>query len=242
MTLPHSMPERASRADDGALEIIVLSLEDALAAEAGGATRLEVVRDIHEDGLTPDVRLVESLLARVGIPLRVMVRPRNTFVVGDDAHREDIARDAAAFAQLPVDIVTGYFVRDADGRAALDEDALALVAARVPMARITVHRVVERLEVDPAAALHRHAAVDRVLSGGGSGTWALRADALARLQASIAPIRVVIGGGVTLDGIDALVQQSTLRELHIGRVARTGATFDAAVDAAIVARIRAKWA
>jgi copper homeostasis protein len=35
------------------LEVIVLSVEDARAAEEGGADRLEVVRDIHLGGLTP---------------------------------------------------------------------------------------------------------------------------------------------------------------------------------------------
>ncbi|BCS33985.1 hypothetical protein TBR22_A32140 [Luteitalea sp. TBR-22] len=223
------------------LEVIVMSVEDALAAEAGGATRVEVVRDIHEDGLTPDVRLVEALLARVRLPLRVMVRPRNTFVVGDDAHRAEIARDAAALADLPVDVVTGYVRPAADGGTELDEAALALVAERVPRARLTVHRAVERLTVDPAAALHRCAQVDRVLSAGAGTTWAERAVALARLQAAIEPVRVIVGGGVSSEAVAALSAVGTLHELHVGRLARTGETFAAPVDAGIVAALRARW-
>ena len=103
-----------------ALEVIALSVEDGIAAQAGGATRLEVVRDILADGLTPDVRLVEALLARVGIPLRVMIRPRNTFLVADQAHRQEIARDALLFADLPVDVVTGYIRSTADAQALAD--------------------------------------------------------------------------------------------------------------------------
>lgn len=242
MTPAPAGPNSQPRAIDGALEIIVLSLDDAIAAEDGGATRLEVVRDIHEDGLTPDVRLVEQLLGRIRIPLRVMVRPRNTFLVGEAAHRAEIARDAALFADLPVDLVTGY-VRSssADGRPELDEAALALVAERAPRARVTFHRAIEHVETDPAAALRKCSAVDHVLSGGGPGTWHARADALTRLQQAIAPIRVIVGGGVTMEAIGELASRPALRELHVGRIARAGESFRSPVDATIVATLRAHW-
>ena len=224
-----------------ALEIITLSVEDGLAAEAGGATRLEVVRDISADGLTPAVSLVEALLTRVGLPLRVMIRPRNTFLVGDEAHRREIARDAALFADLPVDVVTGYVAAAADGSHEIDDAALALVAGCVPRARITVHRAIERISGDPTAALRRCPAVDRVLSGGGAGAWPTRADALVRLQAAIAPIRVIVGGGVTMAGVETLVSCPSLRELHVGRLARAGESYTAAVDARVVATLRDRW-
>lgn len=230
-----------SRPDEGRLvEVITLSLEDGVAAEAGGAGRLEVVRDIHEDGLTPPVALVEQLLARVSIPLRVMVRPRNTFVVGDADHRAAIARDAALFADLPVDIVTGYVSAEAGGTVGIDEDALALVAERVPRARITVHRAIERVTGNPAA-VHRCPAVDRVLSSGGAGEWGARAGQLAGLQDAIKPVRVIVGGGVTPEAVDVLAQQPALTELHVGRIARAEASFDRPVDAQVVAALVARW-
>ena len=228
-------------ATDGALEIIALSLDDALAAEEGGATRLEVVRDIHEDGLTPDVRLVEALLARVRIPLRVMVRPRNVFEVGDAAHRAEIARDAALFASLPVDIVTGYIESGAGGVKGIDESALALVIERVPSARVTFHRAIEHVAADPVEIFRRHPAVDRVLSGGGAGPWSTRAAALDDLQQRLAPMRVIVGGGVTQEGIDELVGWPSLRELHLGRLARRDQSFQSPVDATIVEAVWARW-
>lgn len=241
MTLAGADPVQRSRALDGALEIIVLSVDDAVAAEEGGATRLEVVRDIHEDGLTPLVNLVEQLLARVRIPLRVMVRPRNVFVVGDETHRQEIARDAALFADLPVDLVTGYIRQDAQGRHEVDEEALALVIEQAPRAKVTFHRAIERLDVDPTSALARHPAVDHVLSGGGGGSWDVRAAALASLQEAIAPSRVIAGGGITLDGIAALAAHPGLRELHVGRVARVDASFANPVDPTVVATLRTQW-
>jgi copper homeostasis protein len=223
------------------LEVIVLSVDDAVRAEDGGATRVEVVRDIHEDGLTPAVALVDGLLARVRIPLRVMVRPRNTFLVGDRAHRDEIEADARRFADHPVDVVTGYVRPAADGSSELDEEALQLVARHVPKSRITVHRAVERLTADPANVLHRCSAVDRVLSGGGAGTWTERTARLVDLQARIAPVQVIVGGGVTSESVPVLAAESTLRELHVGRLARVRASFTEPVDPAVVAALRQQW-
>lgn len=223
------------------LEVIVLTVEDALHAEAGGATRVEVVRDIHEDGLTPDVRLVEALLSRVHLPLRVMVRPRNTFVVGDATHRDEIARDAAQFGELPVDIVTGYIRPTTEGGMTLDEDALALVIERAPRAKVTVHRAVEQVSDDLAPVLHRWPMVDRVLSAGAGRNWAERALTLVDLQARLAPVRVIVGGGVSAEGVDALAAQPSLRELHVGRIARAGESYAQQVSPEAVAALRARW-
>ena len=222
------------------LEVIVLSVEDALQAEAGGATRVEVVRDIQEDGLTPDLRLVEALLARVRLPLRVMVRPRNAFVLADAKQRDEVARDAAQFADLPVDLVTGY-VRATGTGTALDEEALALVAERAPRARITVHRAVERVTDDLSPVLRRWPNVDRVLSAGAGSSWDERALTLADMQARIAPVRVVVGGGVSTDGVAALATQRSLRELHVGRIAREGESYEEPVSSRAVAALRARW-
>ena len=63
------------------LEVIVQSVEDALAAEAGGADRLEVVREIERDGLSPSLDLVRAISSATRVPLRVMVRESNTFTV-----------------------------------------------------------------------------------------------------------------------------------------------------------------
>lgn len=241
MTSVFDSDRPATAVGERELEVIVLSVDDAVAAEEGGATRLEVVRDIHEDGLTPSVRLVEELLDRVRIPLRVMVRPRNVFHVGDEEHRAEIARDAALFADLPVDIVTGYIQSDPGGVSALDDAALALVVEHAPRARVTVHRAIERVTVDPSESLRRHPQVDRVLSGGGAGGWTERADGLQRLQAAIAPVRVVVGGGVTEDGVEVLARRPSLRELHVGRIARAGASFEQSVSAEVVAALAARW-
>ena len=57
------------------LEVIVTTLEEALLAEQGGAGRLELVANLAAGGLTPDLGLVQRVIAAVRIPVNVMIRP-----------------------------------------------------------------------------------------------------------------------------------------------------------------------
>jgi copper homeostasis protein len=229
------MPE-----DRGALlEVIVSSVEDGLAAEEGGAHRAEVVSRLDEDGLTPSRALVEALLARVRLPLRVMVRPANVFTVTDARDRDAIVDDARQWADLPIDgVVTGYLTPD--GR--VDEDLLRGVA-EASGHRITYHRAIERVVAgDPIAALQRCTAVDRILSGGGTGDWSIRLERIEALQRAAAPIVVIAGGGVDAAGMAVLAASPVLRELHVGRTVRAGGHVDGAVDGGAVRTMLAQIA
>ncbi|HEX7332112.1 MAG TPA: copper homeostasis protein CutC [Pyrinomonadaceae bacterium] len=43
------------------LEVIICSVTDAIEAQKGGASRLEVVRDLERGGLTPTIQLVRAI-------------------------------------------------------------------------------------------------------------------------------------------------------------------------------------
>src|SRR5688500_16477058 len=59
------------------VEIATTSVQDALAAQAGGANSIEVSIDLAADGLTPPVDLVRQIRAAVRITLNVIIRPHN---------------------------------------------------------------------------------------------------------------------------------------------------------------------
>ncbi len=218
------------------LEVIVTSVEDAIAAARGGAHRLEVVRALDEEGLTPSRDLVRAIAASVDLPLRVMVRARNTFDVSSPDELDRMCDDARAFAASGVEGIVCGFVRDA----MLDAEAVAAVATAAPACRVTVHRALEATR-DPCAsiaALGRHASVDRVLATGGTAPWSERIGNIERLAAA-APggVTLLVGGGVDAAAATRIARVPRFIEVHVGRAARQARRVDLPVDAEAVAAI-----
>ena len=73
------------------LEISVETLERALAAERGGAHRIELCGKLSQSGLTPDAELLRSVREMVRIPIFAMIRPR----AGDFAYSDAGATPAS---------------------------------------------------------------------------------------------------------------------------------------------------
>jgi copper homeostasis protein len=219
------------------LEVIVTSVDDAVTAARGGADRLEVVRDLHRQGLTPSIDLVRRIQREVALPLRVMVRESDGFACGSDDERRALVDHAAALDALGVDGIVIGWTRDDR----IDEDALGQVLEAAPSLRATFHRAFDSLP-DPEAALRalqRHAQIDRVLTGAGTGAWASRCRTLTR-YARWAGSRITLlpGGEIDEAAIRALTACACVTEVHVGRAARIGQAVDGAVSAEAVAILR----
>lgn len=219
------------------LEVIATTVDDAAAAEQGGADRLELVRDLPRGGMTPPLAVVEAVLARVRIPVRVMIRRTVSHEIADAAVRSDLVGEAARLRGLPIDgLVAGALT----GRL-VDGDLLDQIGAAAGH-RITFHRAFE--DADEGGALARLSAtpaVDRILTSGGPGPWPERAERLARLAALAAPrIRILVGGGIRDEDLPAVAAIPGIREVHVGRAAREPADDRAAVSEARVARLVAR--
>lgn len=214
------------------LEIIVTSLEDAVEAARGGADRLEIVRDLHRDGLTPSIDLVRGIQREVALPLRVMVRASDGFLCGSDDERRLLSDQAAAFAALGVDgIVVGW---TRDGR--IDEETLGCVLGAAPSVAVTFHRAFDAL-LHPAAAfdvLRRFPRVDRVLTSGGRGSWASRCGTLAQYARWAGSGIVILPGGGVDAGALSMLAAAGIAEAHVGRAARVGQRVDGRVSAEAV--------
>jgi copper homeostasis protein len=113
------------------LEVIACSLEDALAAEAGGADRIELVRNLAAGGLTPSLDLVDAVLARVRIPVRVMVRDTISHFVCDPRDRSRLLATARELSERSVDgIVFGAVTH---GVMTAGHESNASIVADIPL-------------------------------------------------------------------------------------------------------------
>lgn len=95
------------------LEVCVETIEDALAAAAGGADRLELCSALDLGGLTPSVGLYQEVCAGAELPVWIMIRPRPGDFVYSDADIRVMARDIEAFRpHNPVGFVFGVLNPD----------------------------------------------------------------------------------------------------------------------------------
>jgi copper homeostasis protein len=220
------------------LEVIVQTLADAKAAAAGGADRLEVVREIDRGGLTPALDLVRAIQAEVPLPLRVMVRENDGFGVSDARELDALQRTFAELAALRVHGAVMGFA--ADG--AIDLDTTRSVMAAAPDLPVTFHRAFDSVR-DSCAAIDAVAGlpqVDRILTGGGDDDWTMRIERLhGCVNRASGRLTIVAGGGVDRTGLRLLAAGGIVSEAHVGRIAREPAVATAPVSARCVRRLKA---
>ncbi|ARF56925.1 copper homeostasis protein CutC [Streptomyces gilvosporeus] len=223
------------------LEVIALGPNDAMAAQAGGADRLELVADMAADGLTPSLTTFTQVREAVDIPVRVMLRAADGFAAGDVAA---LCTQAAALrAAGAEEFVLGFLTPD--GRP--DLTAVRAVAAAIDGCRWTFHRALDHAADRDAlrkelAGLPGDVRPDTYLTAGSAqgvdaGLETLVAEQ-ARTEAGEAGYepRILVGGGLTLGHLPRL-RAAGLDAFHIGGAARP-AGWSAPVEAAAVRQWR----
>ncbi|MET9549613.1 MULTISPECIES: copper homeostasis protein CutC [unclassified Streptomyces] len=219
------------------LEVIALDAEDAVAAQAGGADRLELVTDMAADGLTPSRETFAAIRSSVDISLRVMLRLADGFAAGDvDA----LVRRARELRAEGADEFVLGFLDEAGGP---DLAAVETLVAALDGCRWTFHRAIDRAA--DRDALRKQLAelpgLDTYLTAGAAGGVdeglpTLVAEAARRGEPGYEP-RLLVGGGLRLEHLPRL-KAAGLDAFHIGGAARPGG-WGAGVSAGAVAEWRA---
>lgn len=195
------------------IEAAVESLDDALAAVAGGAHRLELCADLDAGGTTPDRTLIVDVLARVRIPVVVMVRPRAGDFVYSRDEVERMRREVALAVVLgAAGVVLGALT--ADRR--VDEGAMHELLRAAHGLPVTFHRAIDD-GADLLASVDtlRSLGVARVLTSGGAAAAVDGADTIAAMvERAGRSMSIVAGGGVRWYNVVELVRRSGVREVH----------------------------
>ncbi|MFJ9560087.1 copper homeostasis protein CutC [Streptomyces fuscichromogenes] len=201
------------------LEVIALDTEDAVAAQAGGADRLELVTDMAADGLTPPVRTFTAIRAAVDIDLRVMLRLADGFAVGDADRLVGVAGQLRAAGAD--EFVLGFL----DGHGGVDLDAVERVVAGLDGCRWTFHRAIDRAA--DREALRKQLAdlpgLDTYLTAGAAegvdeGLPRLLSEARRHGEPGYEQT-ILVGGGLRLDHVPEL-RAAGIDAFHIGGAAR----------------------
>lgn len=208
------------------LEIAAGSLASALAAQAGGAGRIELCANLAAGGITPSHGTIAIVRELVPLPLVVLIRPRAGDFVYDAGELESMRRDIEHCAQLGC---AGVAIGVLDSHGDVDRAACARLIQAAKGMQVTFHRAFDCVR-DRAAALETliELGCARVLTSGAEPSAEQGADAIAASVAQAAGrIRVIAGAGVRPGNVEAILARARPDELHASasrpRLSRTQA-------------------
>jgi len=199
--------------DQFVLEICVESAERAIAAERGGADRVELCTDLRSGGITPSAGLMEIARDRLRIPIHVLIRPRAGGFVYSEYELQTMERDIAAARRLGMDgIVLGLL----NGKQEVDVERTARLAALARPLPVTFHRAFD-LCPDRYSSLQSviQTGARRLLTSGDQTRAIDGVFALARLVREAGNQLVIMpGGGIDAGNVGRVLQETGAREVH----------------------------
>lgn len=209
------------------LEVCADSVESALSAKAGGATRLELCANLVIGGTTPGYELFEQVKKETGLPIRVLIRPRFGDFLYSEYEYQQMLCDVRHFAKAGADgVVIGSL--NADGT--LNEAQMRGLARAAGGCGITLHRAFD-VCADPFGTLQKAAelGVDTILTSGQEagcmqgrelirrlvcaaehGAWDGRETSAAQRQMTI-----LVGAGVVSSNIKEIAMTTGAHAFHM---------------------------
>lgn len=195
------------------LEIASNSVASALAAQQGGADRIELFDNLGEGGTTPSYASIAVARERLRIPLFVLIRARPGDFHYDALETELMLRDIENCRRLGCDgVVIGVLNPAGDIDTVLTRE---LVAAAGPLG-VTFHRAFDAAR-DLPAALEQVITLGcrRVLSSGGQAGAEAGSAMLGTLVAQAGDrLSVMAGAGIGPGNIASIAATTGCRELH----------------------------
>lgn len=199
-------------------EICANSVESCLAAQEGGADRVELCAGIPEGGTTPsygEIKLARKLLTKT--KLHVIIRPRGGDFLYTPLELERMEEDIRICRELGVDgVVFGCLTEEGE----IDREAnRRLVELACPMS-VTFHRAFDRT-ADPMKALEDIISLgcNRILTSGQQPKAIDGISLLAQLEKKLKeyplpPIQLLAGSGVNEENIRQIFDATGIHEYH----------------------------
>jgi copper homeostasis protein len=207
------------------LEVCVDSVESAVAAQQGGAGRVELCADLVHGGITPSIGMIKAVRQNVSLKIHVMIRPRRGDFCYSESEFEVMKKDIQEVRNLGVDgVVFGVLKQDS----AIDaEKTASLIQIARPLS-VTFHRAFDE-SVDLISSLSEliRLGVDRVLTSGGEPSVEAGINTLVELvRRAGTSAKILAGGGITLENVARVVERGGIEEGHV--LTAVSSTFDAA--------------
>ena len=196
------------------IEVCAANIQSALAAQKGGAKRIELCDNLYEGGTTPSYATIKIAREKLDIEIMVMIRPRGCDFCYNQLEFEIMKKDIEICKTLGVDgVVFGILLPNGN----IDiERTKELVEISRPL-NITHHRAFD-MTPDPFRSLEEiiELGINRILTSGHKNTVpegkALIAELIKKADGRII---IMPGSGINKDNILYLKKETGANEFHL---------------------------
>jgi copper homeostasis protein len=196
------------------IEVCATSIMSAIAAQKGGAKRIELCDNIIEGGTTPGAASISMCKKHLDIDICVLIRPRGGDFLYNDYEFQQIIRDIEFAKDLGAD---GIVVGVLDKSGLVDTKKMESIIEASGSMEVVFHRAFDMCS-DPYIAIKQlmELGVDRLLTSGQRNTAIEGAD-LIRGLISIAgnSIEIMPGSGINPDNIVDLISKTGAGSYHL---------------------------
>ena len=177
------------------LEICCYSVLSCTNAEEGGADRIELCGSMPEGGITPSYGTLKAAIAKVNIPIFVMIRPRGGDFLFNDSEKEAMIADIEILKTLrPGGFVIGALKSDGS----LDLKTIEEQLKAIGSFPVTFHRAFDMCKnPDEAVVELANLGIENILTSGLYQNALEGVDQLKRfVDISEGKINIMAGSGV----------------------------------------------
>lgn len=199
------------------LEICVDSVESAINAEKGGATRLELCSNLIIGGTTPTKSLFEEVKKNVNIPINVLIRPRFGDFLYSNYEVNIVKNEIKMFRELGADgIVVGILTKEGE----IDLDNMKKFIDEAKDIPITFHRAFDVCK-NPLKAFYQlqELGVQNILTSG-QAQDCLKGKKLLKELVEISnknsknKTEILVGAGLNIGNISEIISFTGATNFH----------------------------
>lgn len=202
------------------IEICANSIASCIAAQNGGAERVELCAGMSEGGTTPSYGEVITARERLNIQLHTIIRPRGGDFLYSKLEHQVMCKDIEIMYNIGVNgIVIGCLTKD--GEVDMKQNK-ALITAAKGMS-ITFHRAFDMCK-NPMESLEKiiDLGCHRILTSGQMTTAQQGTKLIQQLvQKANGRITIMPGGGINQQNIIEIAQQTQATEFHLSARSNT---------------------
>lgn len=196
------------------IEICATNIQSALAAQEGGAQRIELCDNLYEGGTTPSCATIKKAKELLNIPINVMIRPRGGDFLYNDMEFDVMWEDISICKEMGIHgVVFGLLLPDGN----IDiKRTRQLVNYAQPLS-ITFHRAFD-MTPDPYSALEQliDCGINRLLTSGQKNKVTEGKDLIRSLiQKADGRIIIMPGSGINENNIKEIRDFTGAKEFHL---------------------------